>query len=386
MYHVIFCILLLFSTYEFFSPYKKGSGIVLFLLLYFFVTLRYGQGSDYFSYIYLFNNSANEFDIALTTYDFKYVTQEIGFAALSYLWLKILNLSPEALSALFSAISFILTWLFIKKYSHKPIISLFIFYCNFYLIYPFSGIRQGICISIFIYYLIPLLYNKKYIKYYLLSILLCTIHYSSIILFIIPVVNLVKEYKPLHVYITVIVALCIGLVLSKVLFSFFSTLDIIGGKVEGYTKEKSFDILSLLLRVTIFVPVMLTYKLYERNSIRDLFLKIYIMGFFLYLIFMGSSLISSRITVFMRYFELILLVDFLLFAFKKSTNKIISFSCIFAIMTVLYVKNINSFIDQGPYYNNINFFNYPYVSIFNKKKITEVRYVAPFFQQFLIYE
>ena len=221
MYHLIFSILLLFSGYDFFLTKKKRNGTILFFLLLFFVTLRYGQGSDYFSYIYLFNNSADRFETALKTNDFNYVTQEIGFAALSYLWIKILNLSPEALSALFSAISFILTWLFIKKYSYKPIISLFIFYCNFYLIYPFSGIRQGICISIFIYYLVPLLYNKKYIAYYLLSVLLCTIHYSCIILFIIPIVNLVKEYKPSHVYITAIVALGIGFVLSKVLFSFF---------------------------------------------------------------------------------------------------------------------------------------------------------------------
>lgn len=377
----------MFSSYEIFTrKTAKWISTSLFLLLFFLVTFRYGQGSDYFNYIYLFTNSSNTFEKALNTNDFGYVTQEIGFAAISYFWLKVLSFSPELLSALFSAISFILIWKFIKKYSSKPSMSLFFFYCTFYLIYPFSGIRQGVCLSIFLYYLIPLLENKKYLKYYLLSILLFSIHYSSIILFILPVVNLVKTYKPYQVLILSLLSFGIGLILNQYIFSFFSVLDIISSKIDGYTQKDSLDILSLLLRLTIFIPVMLTSKLYERGSLRDLLLKIYILGFLLYLIFMTSSLISSRINVFMRYFEMILLVDFLQYVFKKKLNKILSYTYIFAIMTFLYVKNINSFIDQGSYYSHVNFYNYPYVTIFNKKKIVESRYIPPYFQQYVIYD
>lgn len=88
----------------------------------------------------------------------------------------------------------------------------------------------------------------------------------------------------------------------------------------------------------------------------------------------------------MRYFEMILLVDFLQYVFKKKLNKILSYTYIFAIMTFLYVKNINSFIDQGSYYSHVNFYNYPYVTIFNKKKIVESRYIPPYFQQYVIYD
>lgn len=386
MYNAIFIILLIFSIYEFLSKSSKKIAVVLFLLLLLFVILRYGQGSDYFSYIYYFDSSVDEFDNAIRTKDFSYVSREIGFSAISYLWLNVLNLSPESLTAMFSAISFIFVGLFIKKYSVRPIMSLFFFYCTFYLIFPFSAIRQGVCLSIFLYYLIPLLYKKKYLSYFLLSLVLFSIHFSSIILFIIPVVNLVKNYKPYQVYFIAVAALGIGIVLNHVLFSFFSTLDIIGSRVDFYTQDNSFDILSLLLRIFIFIPIMLTYKIYERNSIRDLFLKIYILGFFLYLIFMTSSLISSRINVFMRYFEMILLVDLIVYVFKNIHSEVISFAYIVSIMTVLYVKNINSFIEQGPYYSEINFYNYPYVSVFNKKKITETRYIPPVYQQYVIYD
>lgn len=386
MYHFIFIILLLASTYEFFSESSKKIGIYLFFMLLIFVTLRYGQGSDYFNYIYLFTNSSEEFERLITNGDFGHITTELGFSIISFIWLKLFNLTPESLSALYSAVSFILIWLFIKKYSVKPILSLFIFYCTFYLIYPFSGIRQGLCISIFIYYAIPHLQNKNYLKYYLWCFLLFSIHFSSIILFVLPVVNLLKNYNLKQVTILSIAALGVGVVLSQLLFSFFATLDLIGGKVGSYTQSSSFDILSLMLRVVIFVPIVLTYHIYERNSIRELFLKIYILGFLLYLVFMSSALISSRINVYMRYFEIIMLVDVLQYLFLKKTNKVIGYAYIVTLMTFLYVKNINSFIDQGSYYSHVNFYNYPYITFFEKDKVQESRYIEPYFRTYIIYD
>lgn len=350
------------------------------------VTFRYGQGSDYFNYIYLFNYTADNFGNALLNKDFSLITQEISFSALSYAWLKVLHFTPESLSALYSLISFLLVWLFIKKYSLKPITSLLFFYCTFFLIYPYSAIRQSICISVFIFYLIPLLQNRKYLKYYMICFLLFTFHYSSIILFVIPVVNFVKNYKISQVYIISGVALIIGLLFYQFLFPFFSAIDIIAGKIGAYTEEVTLDITSLALRVMMFVPILHTSKIIKRNSTRDLFLKIYILGFILYLIFMASRLISSRINVYMRYFEMVLIVDFLIYFFFQKWNRILSYSFILAIMTVLYVKNINSFIDQGPYHSEVNVINYPYVSVFNKKKIIETRIIPSYYQKYVIYD
>ncbi len=388
MYHLIFVILLLFSFFEFFGKNNKSVAKSMFVLLALLVTLRYGQGTDYFSYIYLFNHSANIFETALLNKDFSIVTQEISFAALSYIWLKVLHFTPEILSSILSFISFLLVWLFIKKYSLKPITSLLFFYCTFFLIYPFSAIRQSICISIFVFYLIPLVHNKKYLKYYLISTFLFTFHYSSIILFVIPIVNLIKNYKISQVYVMSGVAFFIGLLFYQFLFPFFSTIDIIAGKISGYTREVTLDITSLILRIIMFIPILhiSTSKKNGRNSIRDLFIKIYILGFILYLLFMASSLISSRINVYMRYIEMILLVDFLVYFFFKKWNRILSYSFILAIMTVLYIKNINSFIDQGPYYSDVNFINYPYVSVFDKKKIIETRNIPSYYQQYVIYD
>lgn len=387
MYHIVFLLLFFFSFVEIFSRKKmKMQSSIIFLFLFLMVTLRYGQGTDYFAYNHSFVTSANAFESALRLNNFSSLTKEIGFSAISYIWIKILHFSPESLNALFSAVSFYLVWLFIKKYSPKPIMSLFIFYSTFYLVYPFSGIRQAVCISIFIYYQIPMLHKKKYLEYFLLCILLFMIHYSSIVLFIIPIVNMIYKLKPLQIYIISIAALLVGVSLYYVLYSLFSSIDIIAGKVDSYSQENSLNIMSLLLKIIIFIPIMQTRKLYESDSIKYLFLKIYILGFILYLVLIGSSLISSRISVFMRYLEIILLVDFLLFVFKRRLNKVLSYSYIFLIMTTVYVKNIDAYIGQGSYYSHINFYNYPYINVFNKKKINEARYILPQFQKYVDYE
>lgn len=386
MYNLLFVILLLFSFLEFFGKNNKIVAKSIFILLLFMVIFRYGQGTDYFNYIYLFNYTADNFESALLNKDFSIVTQEISFAALSYIWIKVLHFTPESLTALYSFISFLLVWLFIKKFSLKPITSLLFFYCTFFLIYPFSAIRQSVCISIFIFFLIPYLQSKNYLKYYMISVLLFTFHYSSIILFIIPIVNSIKNYKITQVYIISSIAFIIGLLFYQFLFPFFSAIDIIAGKINVYTEKVTLDFISLFLRIMLFVFVLQTWKIFERNSIRDLFLKIYILGFLLYLIFMASSLISSRINVYMRYIEMILLVDFLVYFFFKKWNRIISYSFIIAIMTVLHIKNINSFIDQGPYYSEVNFINYPYVSVFNKEKIIETRSIPSYYEQYVLYD
>ena len=42
---------------------------------------------------------------------------------------------------------------------------------------------------------------------------------------------------------------------------------------------------------------------------------------------------------------------------------------------MMLAKNINSYIEQGNYYNDKNIFSYKYVSIFNEEKIFKIRNV-----------
>ena len=59
-----------------------------------------------------------------------------------------------------------------------------------------------------------------------------------------------------------------------------------------------------------------------------------------------------------------------------SNKKVIYvFCCTFLISVPIVetVKNINSYINQGNYYSDVNVLSYPYISIFNKDKLYEYR-------------
>jgi hypothetical protein len=382
MYHIVFLILLIIALIESFYKIDKKIIFIVFFLLLCFLTLRYGQGSDYFHYVYLIKALANDYEWALAHDVIWKIPNEIGFTYLSYFWIKLLHFSPEVLVAVMSGFSFLVIYKFIKKYSQRPIFSLFVFYCVFYLIYPFSAIRQSVCLSIFVYYMAPLLHEKKYFKYYILAALLYTIHYSSIILFILPAVNIFKSLKVHDVFILSVICLIIGIILIFYLKPLSIIFGSVGVKIGVYSGTR-LDIFSLLLRITLFIPIIQTLNYYDEDSFGNLILRIYILGFLVYVLFFAFPLISSRLNVFMRYFEIILLIDYLIYITRRKFLVSFQYTFVFLVLSVIYFKNINSFIGQGPYKNNIKVYNYPYVSIFNKKKILEVRQFSDFYRQFV---
>ena len=99
---------------------------------------------------------------------------------------------------------------------------------------------------------------------------------------------------------------------------------------------------------------------------------IYCGGFLMYLSMIGNPLASSRVFVFFKILELVFISYYLKSHESDFTNIFILF--FIALSMVLFVKNINSYIEQGDYYSSVNFFNYPYVSVFNKDDIYEYRY------------
>ena len=103
MYHLLFVILLAFSFLEFFGKNNKMIAKSIFILMLLFVALRYGQGSDYFSYIHLINHSANIFETALLNKDFSIITQELSLV--SYMD-KSFTTNSELLIAVISSFHF----------------------------------------------------------------------------------------------------------------------------------------------------------------------------------------------------------------------------------------------------------------------------------------
>lgn len=167
-------------------PFKNRSSdtsIYPFAFLSYFIIIvfsgfRYGIGTDYFSYEYVFFNihSENQYNSGL----------EYGFYYLS----KILPQSQNGFFTLIFLLSFITNLIFyfaikeqIKKSpeSSRTLIIILFFITGFYFL-PFNGVRQGVAIAF-------VLYSYQFIKsrnllYFCLSIILACLFHKSAILFI----------------------------------------------------------------------------------------------------------------------------------------------------------------------------------------------------------
>jgi len=134
----------------------------LFLLLV-LASFRYGVGPDFFAYEYLY---------ALTNTP---LLEQIGVASGQEFLFRLLGSTLNYINFSYQhylAITALITLYFIgkicRKYSQYPILSLYLFYCCFYFVWVYSGIRQGLTLAIGVYYLLECLESRKHIKFVLI--------------------------------------------------------------------------------------------------------------------------------------------------------------------------------------------------------------------------
>ena len=350
------------------KKYEKTVYNVIMVGLWLILCIRYGQGSDYFSYNYLFERFS-DFKIAL----FNPINEhgEIGFRLLCAIF-------PANYSWFIVAVSTFEMWMlnrYIKRYSSSPIMSIMLFYPTYYLTYYFSIIRQGIVIACFIGLLLRWLDEKRLIRYYLLSILLITIHSTAVVLLVIPLVKLIR-FKD----IIVVDILC---VLVGLFFSTSYGISILKRIPKlAYYASADISVMALIERITLFCIILLLVvyrKKYLEREQTVWWLKLYGVGIAIYMIFLAFPLISSRFMAVFKVLEVILLPK-LLEGRSKYRQFIIGF--IVAFVALMTCKNLQSYITQGSYHEDVKFYTYPYITIFNKDSIWEYRNPSQY-QKFL---
>lgn len=365
---VIYILILIILTTSLFISIKiKRLNKFLYLINIIILTLmlcfRYGQGSDYFGYNYIFNASSSVQDVVQNNGG---VHGEIGFRILCTLF----NGNYELFIISISLFQMFMLHKCIKRYDFNPSLSLLIFFPTFYLTYFFSGIRQGLILSMFLGYGIEKIKNKEWMKWILFCLLSMSIHTSSIILLIIPFFNkhydLEKRYK--------ILLLCsfIGIILSSsVVVNILGSIPIIGKYFIIYSGG-GINVFALFERIITLV-LILTLEKYNNIKI-DKFMSnlinVYYIGICIYVLLSNFSIISSRVIVYFKILEIIIIPYLLSIKsrYRKIINVIIICMCI-----MMTLKNIDSYIKQGDYFNNVNIINYPYISIFDKDNIWQYR-------------
>lgn len=356
----------------------------LVLCLTLFLCFRYGQGTDYYGYYlqYQYVDAGGSLLVNSLYHG------EIGWYILLVL-AKRIGFSFELFIGILSVIMMGSIYKAIRKYSPYGITSLLLLYPTFFLTYCFSAIRQGLVMSLFLGLGVDLLIQKKYIRYYVLTLILFLFHTSAIVLFLLPVVLHFKNRR--------IERWFLAAVLAGVIFGYTGFLNSIAVRVGvSVYFNVSISYTAILLRVILFYVI---YKLHKENivsneeqdKVEDILYLLYSVGFIIYLMLAFSATLSQRLSMPLKAIEVLLLPlvignmdrrisqggeSFLTYVKMGSIRIVALVAAVILIINVETVKNINSYIDQGNYYSWVNVMNYPYITVFNKDNIRQ--YISHF--------
>ncbi|MBU3197731.1 EpsG family protein [Clostridium estertheticum] len=365
IYFYIFIVILILAILELSTKLNmKKLFNVIFILLTLMSSLRYGVGSDFFNYMYIYsgipklNNPYFKTVVAHTEYGYNVIQ---GF-------FKMFNLDYSVFVFVITAITMLLFYLYIKKNSRHYMVSLLIFYSMYYFTYINSGIRQGLAIGLFLVVLLPMLQKKEYLKYVLFTLLFSLIHSSIVIVLVLPLIyfNVNKENFIMMILCASIISFAnIGFLLKPFGRIYTSYQYYLGAQI---------NIFPIISRVVIFSIIVILYKsVSNKIKIEDKnIMKYYIVGIIIYITFCRSELLSSRLNVYFKCFEIILIPNLIQIIHHKQKKLLISY-VICIIMMTMWTKEINAALEQGEYYNKGNVLNYPYVSVFNKNDISLYR-------------
>ena len=346
---------------------KKTSPIiytVMFIGLLAMLCFRYGQGTDYFSYQYIFEytpKTLNIFELLTTSSS---VHSEVGWKFLCALF-KLLGINYYVFVAVIGTVTMFLLNIFIKKFCPLKTTALFIAYPTLYLTYISSGMRQGLVICFFLSVLLELYLKKKYMKFLVLVLLCSLIHTASLILLIlliVPLKNALTEYQD------IIIVLCWLLGIG---FSFFGFSITFLGRTFA-NEVTSISYIAVAERILTYAMIRVIYSGYKRLNVKqceflDAIMYVYSLCMVLYGLLFSMPTLASRICYFFKSTEILLITTMLADSKRKFINSYYLFMYIAALTMVMLFKNIDSYIGQGTYYYEFsNIWSFPYNNIFIK--------------------
>lgn len=370
MLYIGFSILLLFLSKV---NRTKDSGFLFNLLFSLFIVLlsiRYGQGTDYFSYKRIFNAASTEYD------SFWIKCFLLGVEPFYYA----LNIFAKrtGLGFLFVIVfSSIITGYFhyktIRTYSKSYLLSFFILFTN-YFVYLNTAIRQGIAISITTYAIFCFLDKKNLIKYILLCLFAMMFHTSAFICLFVPfflkVGKVLKITRLSHYVPLAVISITAGFFLFRLMIL---VAGMILSRYSAYQNSSSSlsALLPVSIRISFAVLALRAKSEHSANFSRtesDV-LVLYLMGsIFFYMLFSSNQ--ASRLTDYFTILEVIYFAN--AFPIKAIRKKTLTLCLTVFLFLTLFIKDLNAIQNQGEYYSK-NPLNYPYITIFNKKAILDYR-------------
>ncbi len=340
---------------------KRDMDNLLFRVEMIFMTLmvcfRYGQGSDYYSYEQIFRVQKQYPGIYSYTDEIVYglLNRIAGDAGWSY----------QLFVAVIGLVCMLLTYRGIMRLSKIKTVSALLLLPTFYLSYYFSIMREGIVLSIVIGIIIPLIIEHKNFSAVILICIMPLIHQSSIIMLaMLPVILTDIPWYRMRKTLVAISSTCgIGM---------WILLRLSHVSIHELHFDPSYP--ALAIRIVMFALITLLFDRCEKTPEIKKMYNLYLIGFCIFLVFFSAALFSNRGTAYFKIIEVIMIPDML-----GNVKRVSAADCrnamrrtllagLIIICMVEGIKNLASYPAQLDYSHEITFYNYPYISIFNKEQ------------------
>lgn len=315
---VALLLILCFISHKF--PFlEKNISLFLLYLLIGIGGLRDRIGWDYDSYIdwYLTGSRDSGF--------------EFGFMIIMKIF-RYCHVDYKFLFFFFSFFTYLFAYLAVRKYTDKSVLPLVIYFLVPVLfLYSFSYIRQYLAITIS-FYAFTFLLEKKYLGYVLWMMLAISFHYSCIIPFVVFIIVYIyaNSIKKWHLYFL----MGISFLISQIGIIYWISLFLKGSHYYYYFSSQAIPV-PLLKLVVINIMGYIIINYYEQKGFRDNFQKyliiLYVCSIFFLNIF-SESMELTRIYIYFRIFEIILVAEIIEYALLNKKKLLIGFMCCFYVL------------------------------------------------------
>ncbi len=366
MVYFVLIIVVIFGVvkYDLYGDTQGRHRTIAFLWLYsiLIMGLRYRVGIDSLNYIesydYLPNLSQLNFS---ELFDSAYAPLYLILSAFS----KSINPSFYTLQIFHTIIINTCIFYFIYKNSDRVFIGLLMYFVLYFLYFNTEILRESLAVSI-------LLLNyknfsdKKWIKYYLITIIAILFHYSASILLFFP---LLRNLKLNFGYLFIIAIFIFVLLRLEPYLKFLEVFEQISKKVEVYVDSDKLNIVWVLynLILTTIFPLFLLFIwkfVLKQNSRFEYLVCIHALlgiGIIFY------QPIFFRFTNYTMPFYALFLVELISYAYNSLLGRKVFFKLLFLIIFIIYGSAY--FLSTEYYAANSRRYNiwFPYHSIFDEK-------------------
>ncbi len=339
--------------------FDKMFFLIAFVFLGLLMAFRYGQGTDYYNYYDIYKSANIKLLFSQGLHG------ETGWKILNILF-KSLGLTFEAFVFFVSVIEAVSINRFVNLYcKNYRCLALAMLFPTVILSYMFNLMRQGLVLSLFLGFMLPLLEKKRYLKFAIWTVAMGFIHMVSLVyLFLIPVRKYegrIKVYKlEVASYTCAVLSFAFGVVNISNILGRFVPASIIYHAPVGYSYSSTLENVVLMVIMSV-----LYHHAANKEELRKYYV-IFLCGSIFYFLTSWMTMLANRTFAYWKYVYVVFFLKY--FLYNKNKWRQMALLFFIAFVSFMMVRNIAVSIGQGGYPESVNAFNYPYISVFDKKQ------------------